>query len=49
MKPGSDSRASLSNDGRLLDSTLGSDSAHQDRPHHVGQALVSPDSRDAGL
>jgi hypothetical protein len=39
MKPGERPPASPSNDGRLLDGTLGSDPVHQDRPHHVGQTL----------
>ena len=39
MKPGKRPPASPSNDGRLLDGTLGSDPVHQDRPHHVGQTL----------
>jgi hypothetical protein len=39
MKPRERPPASPSNDGRLLDGTLGSDPVHQDRPHHVGQTL----------
>ena len=46
MKPGERPPASPSNDGRLLDGTLGGDPVHQDRPHHVGQTLWILDGAD---
>jgi hypothetical protein len=45
-KPGERPPASPSNDGRLLDGTLGSDPVHQDRPHHVGQTSWILDGAD---
>ena len=39
MKSGERPPASPSNDGRLRDGKLGSDTVHQNRPHHVAQTF----------